>query len=166
MRTWKKALGVALMGVSVAAARAEAQSGNIQALATVLAPITITAGANLDFGNVTPGVAKTVLLTDATSGRFDATGEASANVQISFTLPVDLVGPANLPIGSWTGCWNNTASSSGAGCTAIANMAGNTAASFGAGGALWVFVGGTVTPAAGQAAGSYSANVTMTLSYL
>lgn len=168
MRTWMKVSAAVAASLSLAAGRAEAQgvSGNIQALANVLSPITIAAGRNLDFGNVTPSVNKTVAVTDATSGRFDAAGQASANVDISFTLPANLTGPGNLPIGSWTGCWNNSAASSGAGCTAIANMAGNTAASFGAAGSLWVFVGGTVSPAAAQPAGAYSANVTLTLAYL
>jgi hypothetical protein len=45
-------------------------------------------------------------------------------------------------------------------------MGGSTNGGFSAGGLLYVFVGATVSPAAAQATGVYSANVTMTLSYL
>jgi len=165
MRTWIKVSAVSVAFLSLAASTAQAQSGNIQATANVLASISVAQGRALDFGNVTPGVNKTVALTDATSGRFDATGAAAAGVQITFTLPTDLAsGGDNLPIAGWTGCWN-TANDASAGCAA-ANMGGSTNGSFSAGGLLYVFVGATVSPGAAQAAGAYSANVTMTLSYL
>jgi hypothetical protein len=165
MRSWIKVSAVTAAIFSLAASTAQAQSGNIQATANVLASISVAQGRALDFGNVTPGVNKTVALTDATSGRFDATGAASAGVQITFTLPTDLVnGGNNLPIAAWTGCWN-TANDPSAGCAA-ANMGGSTNGAFSAGGLLYVFVGATVSPGAAQATGVYSANVTMTLSYL
>ena len=165
MRSWIKVSAVSVAFFSLAASTAQAQSGNIQATANVLASISVAQGRALDFGNVTPGVNKTVALTDATSGRFDATGAASAGVQITFTLPTDLVnGGNNLPIAGWTGCWN-TANDASVGCAA-ANMGGNTNGGFSAGGLLYVFVGATVSPGAAQATGVYSANVTMTLSYL
>jgi hypothetical protein len=165
MRTWIKVSAVTVAFFSLAASTAQAQSGDIQATANVLASILVTGARPLDFGNVTPGVDKTVALTDATSGRFDATGAASAGAQITFTLPTDLVNGGNLlPIASWTGCWN-TINDAAAGCAA-ANMGGNTNGSFSAGGLLFVFVGATVSPAAAQAVGAYTADVTMTLSYL
>jgi hypothetical protein len=165
MRTWIKVSAVTVAFFSLAASTAQAQSGNIQATANVLASISVVEGRDLDFGNVTPGVNKTVALTDATSGRFDATGAASAGVVVTFTLPANLVnGGDNLPIAGWTGCWN-TANDASAGCAA-ANMGGSTNGSFSAGGLLYVFVGATVSPAPAQAVGTYSADVTMTLSYL
>ena len=97
MRTWTKALGVATLCGALGVSRVDAQaSGSIQALANVLAPITVAAGQNLDFGNVTPGVNKTVAVTDATSGRFDATGQASARP----SPPSARVGPR---VSSWAG---------------------------------------------------------------
>jgi hypothetical protein len=165
MRTWIKVSAVTVAFFSLAASTAQAQSGDIQATANVLASISVVTGRDLDFGNVTPGVDKTVVLTDATSGRFDATGAASAGAQITFTLPTDLVNGGNLlPIASWTGCWN-TINDATAGCAA-ATMGGNTNGAFSAGGLLYVFVGATVSPAPAQAVGIYSAAVTMTLSYL
>jgi len=144
----------------------QAQSATVQALATVLAPITVSGARNLDFGNVFPAVNKTIGVTAATSGRFDATGTILANVDISFTLPANLVSAANnLAINTWTGCWNPTANSAAVACTAFTPSGSATSVNFGAAGNLWVFVGATVAPTAGQAPGSYSGNVQMTLTY-
>jgi len=157
---------VALSLSLTAVGAAQSASGSINATALVRQPISISAGQNLDFGIVLQGTPKTIASTAAAAGRFDATGTASANVNVAFTLPATLASGANtLPIGTWTGCYNATANSNGAGCTAIANLAATTPAAFGGAGNLWVFVGATVTPAAAQAVGNYSGTVTMTLTY-
>ena len=150
--------------MSLTAAAAQAQSGNINAKATVLAPITIAQGAELDFGNVLPGVNSTVAASSgATAGRFDLTGVTGANVNVSFTLPANLTSGANsLPIGSWTACHNTSASQ--AGCTGFTPSAGTTSANF-VSGALYVYMGGTVSPAGLQPAGLYQANVTLNAAY-
>jgi hypothetical protein len=146
------------------ASAAAAQSASIQALATVYQPITITGARNLDFGTVFPGVNKTIAVAAATSGRFDLTGQASGNVDLTFTLPTNLTsGGNNLPIGTWTGCTNATNTT--AGCTSFTPSGSATASAFSAAGALYVWVGATVSPAAAQAAGNYTGNVTLTAAY-
>lgn len=146
------------------ATAAQAQSANINALATVYTPITVTGNRALDFGTVFPGVAKTVAIAAATSGQFQLGGQASGNVNLSFTLPTNLVNAGNnLPIGTWTGC--TSATNTTAGCTAFTPSGTATASAFSAAGALWVFVGGTVTPGAAQAAGNYTGTVTLTAAY-
>jgi len=155
------AVVAALLSLATAA---QAQSASIQALANVLQPITVTGARDLDFGTVFPGVNKAIAVGDVTSGRFDLTGQASANLNLSFTLPANLVsGGNNLPIGTWTGCYNGTNST--ATCTAFTPSAANTATAFSGAGALFVWVGGTVSPAANQAAGSYAGTVQMTVAY-
>lgn len=146
------------------ATAAQAQSANIQALATVYTPITVTGNRNLDFGNVFPGVAKTVAVGAATSGQFQLGGQASGDVNLTFALPTNLVSGANaLPIGTWTGCTSPTNTTTG--CTAFTPSGTATASAFSGAGALWVFVGATVTPGAAQAAGNYSGTVTLTAAY-
>jgi hypothetical protein len=68
----------------------------------VLQAINVTGAAALDFGSVLPGINYTVdAASGASAGRFDLTGVASANVNLSFTLPTDLNSGGNLlPIGS------------------------------------------------------------------
>jgi hypothetical protein len=155
------AIAAALLGMTATAG--QAQSGSIQATATVLSAITVTGAQPLAFGAVTPGVAKTIAYT--AGGRFDLVGQASASVNIAFALPTDLVsGANNLPIGTWTG-YHNLTNNSAAGGVAFVPAAAVTPAAFSGAGALFVFVGGTVTPGPAQAAGAYTGTVTMTAAY-
>lgn len=163
MRIVTRVSAVVVTLLSLASA-AQAQSANIQALATVYTPITVTGARNLDFGTVFPGVAKSIPVANANSGRFDLTGQNSGNVNVTFTLPTNLTSGANtLPIGTWTGCHNATNAT--AGCTAFTPSASASAMAFSGTGSLFVWVGGTVTPAAAQAAGSYTGTVALTVSY-
>jgi hypothetical protein len=145
-------------------AHAQSQTGGVSALAQVQQPINVTGAVDLDFGNVFPGVNKTIGVAAATAGRFDVTGQASTPVLISFVLPANLTsGGNNLPIGTWTG-HHNTANSP-AGGSNFTPSAATTNSTFGAGGTLFVFVGASVTPATNQAAGGYSGTVQMTVTY-
>jgi hypothetical protein len=150
--------------LSLGVASANAQSTTIQATATVLSAITVT-GTNLAFGNVTPGVNKTIAITDAGAGKYAVTKAGASSVSLTFTLPTNLVsGSDNLPIGTWTGGYNNTADVPGS-ATAFTPSATPTVVPSG-GASLWVYVGATVSPAAAQAAGSYAGNVVMSIAYL
>lgn len=165
MRTATVLSAILAAGFSIGAAAVEAQtSASIQATATVLSAVTVAAGNNLQFGNVTPGVNKTVGIADAGAGRFDVTKAASQGVTLSFTLPTDLTsGGNNLPIAGWTGGWNTTQTPAGA-TTFTPSAAGtNTAATASTG--LYVYVGATVSPGAAQPAGAYSGDVTMSVVY-
>ena len=163
MRTLTRVSAVVAALFSLATV-AQAQSANINATANVYAAMTVTGARDLDFGNVFPGVNKTVGVAAATSGRFDLTGQASSNVNLTFTLPANLTsGANNLPIGTWTGCTNATNTTTG--CTAFTPSGSASPSAFSGAGALFVWVGGTVSPAANQAAGSYTGTVTLTAAY-
>jgi hypothetical protein len=165
MRTATVLSAVVAAGLSFGVATAEGQtSANIQATATVLSAVTVTGVNNLVFGNVTPGANKTVAIGDAGAGRFDVVKAGGQGVTLSFTLPTDLSdGTNNLPIGTWTGGWNTTATPAGA--TSFTPSAGGTNTAVTAGTAIHVFVGATVSPAAAQPAGAYSGTVTMSAVY-
>src|ERR1041385_9139264 len=167
MYTASKAALATLVLALVAATtvRAQGVNGSISATATVQSPITVTGAQNLTFGNVFPGVVKTVAYSDATNaGRFSVTGQASTPVTYSFSLPANLTsGGNNLPIGSWLGYENQSNSTSGG--TAITPSATPTTSTLSGSGALYFFLGATVTPPANQPAGNYSGTVTLTVSY-
>ncbi|HXE58367.1 MAG TPA: DUF4402 domain-containing protein [Gemmatimonadales bacterium] len=151
--------------MSLLAAEARAQnSASITATANVLTPLTVVGAQNLSFGNVFPGLNKTVAVTDAGAGRFDVAGQANANVSLSFVLPSNLSdGSGNLlPIGSWTGEHNTTGTATGANFTPSAGATNTTLSGTGN---LYVFIGGQVTPAVNQPAGLYSGSVQMTVVY-
>lgn len=164
MRTTNRVTAVVAALMTLGALPAVAQSANITATATVLQAITATGARTLDFGTVFPGVAKSIGVAGATSGRYDLTGSNSANVNLTFTLPANLTnGANNLPIGTWTGCYNGT--NVVGSCTAFTPSAAATSTAFGGTGTLFVWVGGTVTPGAAQVAGVYNGTVTLTAAY-
>ena len=144
-------------------ASGQSNSGSITATAVVQQPISVTGAVNLSFGNVFPGVPATVALTDASAGRFDVAGQANSPVTMSFTaLPGNLTfGANNMPV-VFTAGFNTT--NSAAGATPFTPASG-AATSLSGTGTLFVFMGGTVTPAVNQAAGTYNGTVTLQVTY-
>jgi hypothetical protein len=165
MRTATVLSAALAASLSFGAASLQAQNATIQATATVLSAITVT-GTDLAFGSVTPGVNKTIAITDAGAGVFTVTKAAATSVALTFTLPAILTGPAaaTMPIGSWTGGWNNTANNAAGATTFTPSAVPTTVPSGGAN--LWVWVGGTVSPAGAQTAGGYTGSVSMQVIYL
>ncbi len=162
----RAALATLVLGlVGTTLARAQGVNGSITATASVQSPITVTGTQNLAFGNVFPGVAKTVAYSDASNGGlFSVTRQASTPVTYAYTLPANLTsGGNNLSIGSWTGYVNGANSTSGG--AVITPSASPAGATLSASGTLYFFVGATVTPPANLPAGSYTGTVTLTVSY-
>jgi len=85
-------LALALVVFSTVSAQAQ-NNASINATASVQSPIVVTAGADLAFGNVFPGVVKTIA--PASGGTFSVTGQASTPVTLQFTLPANLVSGGN-----------------------------------------------------------------------
>ena len=159
--------------LAFAARPAQAQSATIAVSADVAPAITLTTLSPLNFSLVIPGLAKQVLPTGgtngATAGLVQLSGVRDALVRLSFSFPDagSLVSGANtLPI-AYAGC-HAQANTPGT-CTTFAPAAltdtrlSNPAAG---NGELFVWLGGTVTPAAAQVAGTYATTVTMNVSYV
>jgi hypothetical protein len=132
----------------------------------------------LDFGNVYQGVAKTQDETsDANSGIFTITGAAAANIACYFQLPEYIAlanGTDRMPITFSTtdatfsvldAAAPSTPSAPGVGATLNTNPRNLTGTAIGAGGTSQIFLGGKVVPSVNQAAGAYSADVVLTVSY-
>src|SRR6185437_16751237 len=105
MRITKLSLAVAALVLTGTTIQAQTNNASITATASVQTPINVVGAQQLNFGNVFPGVNKTVAATDLTNaGRFDVTGQASTPVTLSFTLPASLTSGANtMPIVNYTG---------------------------------------------------------------
>lgn len=161
---WKLAILALLLG----APTASPVSDDITATADVQTPLSVTGSANLDFGTVFPGVNKAIPYTDAVNaGQWDITGEAAGEVTLSFTaLPATLVFAANtLPIVySATDAGENTTDAPGT-ATSFDPAVGRTTNLNGATGGLFVWIGGTVQPPEDQAAGTYTATITLDVAY-
>lgn len=161
----------ALFAIGVLMARpAAAQttaSASVQAIAYVsgMAPITAAGVNDLNFGTVTAGTPATLTDPATQAGRFDITGEPSAGVSVSFTLPVQLAGPGgNIPISfgttdglEWT-AFPTTFTSFNPNVPYSTALTGT--------GTLTIGIQGTVSPPVGTTTGTYTGTITLTVSYL
>jgi len=164
----RKILGlVVAVSVVLSAASAFAVSGDIQATANVLEPLSVTNNLrDLDFGDVFPGLNKSIAYDDATSGKWRINGELGKEVDVTFTLPANLVSGGNsMPISfaAADAAWN-TADVVGA-ATTFDPAAGATEFLDAGTGEMYVWIGGTVAPAGTQPGGVYSATITMDVVY-
>jgi hypothetical protein len=130
--------------------------------------IRVTSVRSLRFGTLLPGVPRTVLRTDPlNSGQLDIRAARNAQVQLIFTLPASLTGPAgaSMPVsfGGNDGGFSATRS--------VTNQVGFDprvpyVARFGRRATrASVFLGGTANPLTSQRAGSYTGTVTLTVVY-
>ncbi len=153
---------LALPGLVSAQATASAAIG---AQATVLAPLAVANEQDLEFGDVIPGFARTILPGELAAGRFQVSGGGVSEVALDFSLPTELThtsSTSTLPL------------SFGAGSAGFGPTAGAVATTFDPAvsqdanlnaGALFIFLGGTVTPAAVQEPGTYTGTITLDVAY-
>ena len=161
MRTARLA---ALAALLVLPAVASAQSATVTATATVVTPLVVTGTNNLAFGNVFQGVNKSVLFSDATSGRFSIAGFGVSQVAMTFTLPATLLSGANtMAIDTYD--VRSNATNVTAGATALTVTSGVPVNANLVTGNLFLFIGGRVVPAAAQAQGAYTGNIVLAAAY-
>jgi hypothetical protein len=164
--------------------KAQSADDVIAGKATVFQVIVVDGLTDLEFGNVSPGLTKTIGLEDdatggqvgegtETTGVFSVSAAAGSDVQLQFTtLPANLIGPsaATLPIGTYTAGYH-TANPYTGGTTFVpatgAQVSGGNFPTNDVSGVnlIYVFLGATVTPGASQAAGDYEADITLTATY-
>jgi hypothetical protein len=142
-------------------------SASVQAIAYVsgMAPITAAGVNDLNFGTVTAGTPASIADPATNAGRFDITGQPSAPVSVSFTLPIQLSGPGgNIPIsfGTTDGLeWTAFPTTFG---TFNPNVPYSTALT--GAGTLTIGIQGTVSPPVITTTGTYTGTITLTVSYL
>jgi hypothetical protein len=131
--------------------------------------VQVTGIQGVAFGTMVPGVAKVVTRTDALNGaRFDIKGAGNTRiVELRFTLPAALSGPggASIPLSYTAGDAGFSADQSIANQTGFDPRTPFTATLSGPGRGS-VFLGCRATPGPNQAAGTYSATLTLTVTYL
>jgi uncharacterized protein DUF4402 len=130
-------------------------------------PLQVRGQRAITFGTVLPGVPLTVSRTDpANSGEFELRGQKDAQVQLTFSLPPAMTGPAaaTMPLAFGGGDAGYSATQSIAAQVGfdpsqpfLARLSNNGRAS--------VFLGGTVNPGTGQRAGAYTATITLSVAY-
>jgi hypothetical protein len=179
---------VIMMGFTMGAMAQKADNDKISGKAEILQAMDVIGITALDFGRLSPGLAKTIDLENVatggqvgegteTTGVFSVSAAAGSNVQIQFTtLPSNLdedgVGVALLPITAYTAGYytadpfvtaNGTTFTAGTGTqVATGNFPANVVATKNL---IYVFLGATVTPGASQVSGTYAADVFLTATY-
>jgi hypothetical protein len=163
----KKLAALAVVVAMIVPTAAFAVTGTVQATANVLTPLTVSTDLRaLDFGDVFPGVNKSIAYNAATSGKWDIAGAPGAEIQLSFTLPGNLsFGGNNLPISFATTDAAYFATDVVGSASAFDPSAGSTENLDGGAGTGYVWLGGTVAPTPAQAAGVYSATVSLDVVY-
>jgi hypothetical protein len=164
-------------------AMAQSDNDQIAGKAIVLQAMDVTGVTDLDFGWVSPGLAKTIDLENvATGGQvgvgtestgvFTVSAAAGSDVQIQFTnLPANLeYGSEELPIDAYTAGYDTEDPfDAGTTFTPATGIRVNTGVFptnvIGSVNGIYVFIGATVTPDASQAAGTYEADITLTATY-
>jgi hypothetical protein len=137
----------------------------LTAAPSAAAQVTVTPIRDLAFGPVIVGIPSTVGPSHPTrSGQFRLTAPVGTRIQMRFTLPNQLNGPAGaqLPItftnsdGMYVGSWaGSTPTTFNPKATRNLQFTGGTTYN--------VFIGGRVTPAANQRQGNYAATITITV---
>ncbi|HLQ58408.1 MAG TPA: DUF4402 domain-containing protein [Gemmatimonadales bacterium] len=154
--------------------RAVAQSGaSVSADAVVVTVgMTIATLRDLNFGTVIKSVPTTVLPTVAAAGEWQVTGSSNANVIISFTLPTQLTNIQALPgstmpisFSAVSAIWRRATNNPVGGT--IFNPATGAVGRLGPppNPSMYVWVGGTVNPAATAKPGIYQGSVIVSLVY-
>ncbi|HEV8510504.1 MAG TPA: DUF4402 domain-containing protein [Gemmatimonadales bacterium] len=162
------AAGVCLTG------RAAAQAGSSVSADAVVVTVgmTIATLRDLNFGTVIKGVPTTVLPTVAAAGEWQITGSGNAFVVISFTLPTTLTNLQALPgstmpiaFSAVSAIWRRATNDPVGGnvfnpATGAVGRIGPTANP-----TMYIWLGGTVSPAAAAKPGIYQGTIVVSLTY-
>ena len=159
--TKKLGLAVLILAMFGASGSALAATASGSASATVLAPIAISAGNTLQFGNFSPVASGTVIVAAADGGRTATGGVILAGGTVSAgTFTVTGTGAQTFAI-TYPGSVNLSREGGGTMALQVAGAATGTLSS----GTATINVGGTLTVATNQTAGAYTGSYTMTVEY-
>jgi len=159
---------LALTAPVAAVAQASAAVGVAATISTTA--LSIAQQNDLDFGAVMPGVPVTInARTSASAGWFEIHGQRNAEIAITMTLPAQLsTGFWTMPVtfGNTSGCWRRQGGQNA--CTLwnpntvlVERIRNNIAPN----NIFWLWIGGTVSPAAAQHTGMYLGTITMSVVY-
>lgn len=131
-------------------------------------PLNVTGVRGLTFGAVFPGVPRVISRTDAANaGQFDVGYAKFSPIQITFSLPAAMTGPAGATMPLVFGA-NDGGYSSPETITSQVGFDPRVAfaTALDKNGRAAVFLGGTAQPVPSQRAGNYTATITMTITVL
>lgn len=145
------------------------------ATATVLGTISVSATANLDFGQVLQGVETATANNTANAAVFDISGETDKGINLVLILPeyltktdgssrMDIIFSATDASVDTTGASSPTTMAAGKGWQNTNPYSLPAGAIIGSGGTS-IYLGGSVRPSANQPAGTYEGDIVLTVAY-
>ena len=169
-RVWLWIGGLSLAFLIMTGISGAQERATIQATATVVSSLTVIGTNNLQFGTVTPGTNKSVdKSTVGFAGEWSITGTSSAELDIQWVLPDSLKTADSLSAMRINFNSTDASYSTGAGTQSspngIFNPNGPVVQRLGAGGAMTIWIGGTVFPRISQTGGDYAADVMLIVAY-
>jgi hypothetical protein len=130
-------------------------------------PLNVIGRQSLTFGTMWSGQPAEVSRMDPLrSGQIELRGMRETDVQVTYSLPAAMVGPGGAQLPLSFGATDGGVGDTGAIMAASAfDPRVPRVARFGGNGRLYLFLGGTAHPGAGQTAGAYTATITVTVAY-
>ncbi len=172
---------LALLALVAADRSALAQSASVLSTATIITPITATAIAPLAFGSITKGTTATVPPSSAAAAAVSFSGDEGDNISISLPPSLTISTTSGAGGASMTVTINRSAlrvhtsnaqstatalnASSGSATTILSTDNGGDGVASDGLGQAYLWIGGSVTPAAQQQRGSYSGTFTVSAAY-
>lgn len=166
----RSAMAFALAAIGISSYAVE---GTASATGTVIAPIAIATGTNLNFGKFARGAGGSITVSTSgaptstgivrsttvtpTAARFDVTGDASATYSITYTGTSATLSDGATNTMAMAIFSDLTAGGATSGSAATGTLSGT--------GAQSIYVGGTLTVGATQAAGNYTGSVKVQVEY-
>ena len=162
-----------LFGITKNGYTQQSDNASANASAIILAQLEVLKVTDLLFGDVSPGINKTIARTNG--AEFTVTGGSGASVSLDFTLPAgtgysySLVdaneNELELVFAAEDANWETGTTTNDAGSNTFDPTAGATTISGFPAGGIAVFLGGTVIPTNDQPAGEYEGTITLTAIY-
>ncbi len=147
------------------------ETGTIQARATVIPAMLVSAEHDLLFGMVFPDIDKSVDKADiGFAGEWRIQGNAGAEITVDFTLPTDLLHTDSattmtIDFANDDASFDDGTGSGQSAPTGEFNPHGLNVSNLGAGSIMDVWIGGTVRPSLTQTGGDYVADIVLTAQY-
>jgi hypothetical protein len=153
-------VAVAALGAVANAGAQNSPTTHTSVALRVYANLSLTKNADLDLGITNPNADVTVAASSASAGKFTVAGQGSVPITVTYPASISLTSGAN-SLSFAPSIAGLDADTQGSASAVSSGSTVNTSA----GGAFYVWLGGTATVGVSQATGSYTGSFTLSIAY-